>query len=242
MKETMMMNSVQKLMTFAIFGLALMSQLSATVYSPSEIELFLSPEFNLEEKLNANIVQANAQTQDGSTLLIAAIEAGNLEAAKLLIRYNANANQGTDAAGQPPLHCAIWNFHIDIVKFLLNQVPHIDIHQQDEDGVLPLTTAAQGGRLINDIDDRTITDKDLKTYIPVCKQMIDLLIKNGADINAKNKAGDTALHCAVCWGLSELVQTLVKLGADKNIINRMGRTPLDCAIAQQYEEIIRILS
>ena len=238
----MMMNSVQKLTALTFFSLTLMSQLSATVYSSSEIKLFLSPKFNLEEELKANIVQANAQTQDGSTLLIAAIEAGNVEAVKLLIRYNANANQGTDAAGQPPLHCAIWNFHIDIVKFLLDHVASIDIHQQDEDGVLPLATAAQGGRLINNIDDRTITEQDLNTYIPLCKKIIALLVSKKADVNAINGAGDTALHCAATWGLTELVQTLLEQGADKSITNKMGRTPLNCAIAQEHEEIIKILS
>ncbi len=234
------MNSVQKIMTATLFSLTLLGQLCATTYSNQEVELFLDDMPNFENLLKNKTVQSHAETEDGRSLLIAAIEAGNLEAVKLLIKYNANPNQGTDAAGQPPLHCAIWNFQINIVDFLLKYISNI--HQQDDDGVLPLSTAAQGGRLINDIDDRTITEQDLQHYIPICKSIITLLIKNGANINAKNKAGDTALHCAVCWGLSELVQTLLELGADKSITDQKGRTPLACAIDHEYEKIIKILS
>lgn len=231
-----------KLIPLAFFGLTLMNQLCATSYSNREIELFLGDMHNFEDLLQTETIQANDETEDRSTLLIASIEAGNLEAVKLLIQHNANPNLGTDAAGQPPLHCAIWNFHINIVNFLLDQVANIDIHQQDDDGVLPLTTAAQGGRLIIDIDDRTIRDEDSNKHIPVCKEIIGSLVSKGADVNAINGAGDTALHCAASWRFLELVKTLLELGADKRITNKMGRTPLDCAIAYEYEEIVKILS
>ncbi|MBO5997135.1 MAG: ankyrin repeat domain-containing protein [Alphaproteobacteria bacterium] len=52
------------------------------------------------------------------------------------------------------------------------------------------------------------------------------LIENGADINAQDEYGDTALHCAVASGRSEPVELLIKHCAKLDIQNNRGFTPL----------------
>jgi ankyrin repeat protein len=48
----------------------------------------------------------------------------------------------------------------------------------------------------------------------------------GADINATNQAGDTALHAAATRGLNTVVQLLADKGAQLNVKNKRGLTPL----------------
>ncbi len=50
----------------------------------------------------------------------------------------------------------------------------------------------------------------------------------GADVNATNQAGDTALHTAAARGLNSVVQLLADKGAQLNAKNKRGLTPLAC--------------
>ena len=73
--------------------------------------------------------------------------------------------------------------------------------------------------------------------IPEVQSALD----KGANINARNPHGATALFLAVLHGRVELVQVLVSAGADKKIPNNSGKAPLEVAIEAQYEKIIGIL-
>jgi ankyrin repeat protein len=48
----------------------------------------------------------------------------------------------------------------------------------------------------------------------------------GADVNAANQAGDTALHAAAAWGHERVAQFLADHGAQINAKNKVGFTPL----------------
>ncbi|MDX9999790.1 MAG: ankyrin repeat domain-containing protein [Polyangia bacterium] len=52
------------------------------------------------------------------------------------------------------------------------------------------------------------------------------LLEAGADPNAKNEAGNTALHLAAARDQQDLMRTLLARKADPNVRNRYGRTPL----------------
>jgi hypothetical protein len=56
-----------------------------------------------------------------------------------------------------------------------------------------------------------------------------LLLAKGADINAVNDNGETALHLAVSRG-DGLVKFLAEQGAGLDIKDKAGRTPLDVAM------------
>ena len=58
---------------------------------------------------------------------------------------------------------------------------------------------------------------------------ISLMLAKGADVNAVNDNGESALHIAVGRGDS-LVRFLVENGAKLDLKDKAGRTPLDVAM------------
>ena len=55
----------------------------------------------------------------------------------------------------------------------------------------------------------------------------ELLLKHGANINGKNRDGNTALHLAIFLGHAGTAELLIKNGADLNTKNDDGATPVD---------------
>jgi len=72
------------------------------------------------------------------------------------------------------------------------------------------------------------------------KELIELLIAEGADVNANSKIG-TPLHAAAFWGQKEIAELLIANGADVNAKISDGNTPLYFAIWRQHPEITDLL-
>jgi len=72
-------------------------------------------------------------------------------------------------------------------------------------------------------------------------EAIDLCLKQGIDINAKNSREESALHLALDY--PRVLKLLAEHGADLTITNRQGRTALDVALAaaKPNEESITLL-
>lgn len=67
------------------------------------------------------------------------------------------------------------------------------------------------------------------------------LIKAGADVNAKDKSGNTPLIIAVTEGRKEVVSSLVSAGADVDGAGQGGATPLMWAAKRRMDDIAGIL-
>lgn len=72
-------------------------------------------------------------------------------------------------------------------------------------------------------------------------QSVEVCIENGADVNARDMDGFTALMWACMRGNFEIVKYLVERGADVNAKNDAGFTALMMASGQGYFEIVEYL-
>jgi ankyrin repeat protein len=122
---------------------------------------------------------------------------------------------------EPSIHEAAAGGNIKRVKQHL--VEGVDVNAKFKDGWTPLHMAAEEGH----------------------REIVDLLIAKGADINATAGAGAgvgwTPLHEAAEEGHKKVVGLLILKGADINVKNGDGRTPLDLAIKHKNAEIADIL-
>ena len=55
--------------------------------------------------------------------------------------------------------------------------------------------------------------------------MLEVLLKAGADVYAKDKCGNTPLHLAASFSAVAEVEVLLKAGADPSAIDNAGKTP-----------------
>jgi ankyrin repeat protein len=67
------------------------------------------------------------------------------------------------------------------------------------------------------------------------------LVDNGADVNARDEDGATALELAVSGGHWEVVKWLLDKGADVNTRDRFGKTPLTMAASRGLLQIAELL-
>jgi ankyrin repeat protein len=89
--------------------------------------------------------------------------------------------------------------------------------------------AAQSGALLADAAEK----KD--------RSQIAALLKKGADVNAAQVDGMTALHWAVYYDDLPTTTLLIKAGADAKPANRYGVTPLPLACTNGNTEIVEVL-
>jgi ankyrin repeat protein len=67
---------------------------------------------------------------------------------------------------------------------------------------------------------------------------IKLFLAAGADVNAANDQGFTAIHFAAQTGRTRIVEFLSANGARLDVKNKAGRTPLDLATAPAMKALI----
>jgi ankyrin repeat protein len=80
----------------------------------------------------------------------------------------------------------------------------------------------------------------LTGYTPYTN-VVGLLLKNGANVNAQDTTGRSALHCAACKGQVDTARLLVQSGADLSLTNSDGFTPLREAVETGPPTLVELL-
>lgn len=75
-----------------------------------------------------------------------------------------------------------------------------------------------------------------------CKpQIVEILISEGASVEALTSDGSRPLHLAASYGSLRIMNILLDAGADVEVKAGDGKTPLHIAAGKGYPRIVRIL-
>ena len=156
-----------------------------------------------------------------------AVKTGKIEVVKLLVEAGADVNAG----GWPPLCEAVDYENTAIAEYLIDHGANVNAPQ----GWGPLQEAATFSlKMVKFLIERGADINGgprpaLHTAISRAKNrdMAELLIQHGADVNAKDASGNTPLYYAILYiDDSDFINLLIANGADVNTKNRGGETPL----------------
>ncbi len=167
---------------------------------------------------------ANAPGPGGMTPLYAASLADQHEIVEQLMTAGADAN-GRNSDGKTPLHGAGARQSTRIAEMLLLQ--GAQVNSRDSVGRTPLhdATWSEDSPLALDV---CVAPQHTALYDS--SDILRLLTENGADVDAPDQDGLTALHLAAENRPPEVLAALLGSGADANSVDSLGRTPLHLAV------------
>jgi len=161
-----------------------------------------------------------------------------------------------DKLGNTPLHYAAFHGQLAAVKALIDA--GADVKAKNNYG--PFQPGELGGALgqgatthqdpvwllqSHGVDTADMqngyTPLDLALFASRHKEIVDLLLAKGADVNARASSGATPLFWAVMRDQKDDVLTLLAKGANVNLTDAWGDTILDLAIRAQFTTLIPIL-
>lgn len=73
------------------------------------------------------------------------------------------------------------------------------------------------------------------------QEIVEILIKAGADPNKQDDRGMTSLHWAAYFGHQPIVKTLIQSGAQLDIVDNEGWTALHKATSEGHRQIVKVL-
>lgn len=202
----------------------------------------------------------NALNKYGTTMLSLATECGNLEIVEFLVKKGADPNVENSDSSQS-LHIAAKYGHPEIVKFYLNL--GICVDSRDNNGYTPLHYVANRAVhsaavrscyqqvvhiLLNMQADLNAVDKK-EGYPPLLhaarssdKDLVELFIQVGANINCCDENQFTVLHHCSVNGYADIVLSLVegKFNIDLNESTPRGDTPLLLAASCGQKHLVEL--
>jgi ankyrin repeat protein len=192
----------------------------------------------------------------GSTALYVAAENERQATVALLLAKGANPNL-PGRSGLTPLTAAAFKGNDRIVEQLLSQAAApADPNVVDATGKAAITYAAARGfagivrRLLDaGVDARFRYGNALTALmwaaghedgvgVQAAESVVDLLLSRGAEVDAVDDRGRTALMMAAELGHAELVEMLIGRGADQTARDKSGKTALDLAADERVRRTL----
>ena len=198
----------------------------------------------------------NTRAEDGDTPLIRSLrQRGQPELLRMLLAHGADVNR-KGSEGQTALNMAVTR-DVELVEILLEQGARVN--EPADGGETALHYAAVYGstdtiKVLLDAgaDVNAICACQGQPYIDggtalfgavhhVRYRAVEVLIANGADVNRKNSAGQSALIIAAERGLMDIARALLKAGAHAADTDKDGRSAETLARRGKHSEIVELL-
>jgi Ankyrin repeats (3 copies)/Ankyrin repeat len=168
-------------------------------------------------------ITANDYTVTLTPLMLAISSAAKPSVVDALVKGGADVNRA--AEGMLPLNFALTLRHYGIAGYLLD-------HGANVNGADPLLGATPLIEYVMSFQ---------KSGDAEARAMLKRLLDKGADVNARDPSGATALRWAVIAGQHDMVQALLDAGADPTLANHKGDTPLMWAERKPSAETAALL-
>ncbi|MBX2842757.1 MAG: ankyrin repeat domain-containing protein [Flammeovirgaceae bacterium] len=151
--------------------------------------------------------------------LFEATSLGEIEMTGKLIDEDKSLINSHSGDGFTPLGLASFFGYFGLAKFLLDKGANPNLASNNQFKVAPIHSACA-----------------ISNY-----KIVELLIKNGANVNAKQIQGVTPLHSAAHNGETEIVKLLLENGAEVNAKMETGQTAMAMAIDKNFGAITDLL-
>ncbi|XP_036378498.1 fibronectin type 3 and ankyrin repeat domains protein 1 isoform X2 [Megalops cyprinoides] len=211
----------------------------------------MNDEEELVRVLQSGTVNVDVPDTLGFTALMVTAQRGFLSLVRTLIEHGADVKKN-NSSRKDSLMLACFHGHLDVVKYLRDR--GATWTSRDRAGCTPLHWAADGGHLpvlMYMIQDGCEVDArdSVSFWTPLMRvsavsgnpAVASLLIRAGADVNARDKDGKTPLMVAVLNNHEPLVQLLLGNGADPHVKNEFGSGVTEMAKAFGRQNIIHLL-
>lgn len=187
------------------------------------------------------------------TEFIASVRKGDLKKIKSLLAKGTNPNS-RDQDGKPALYLAVESRNLEVVQILLESKAQPNIKtvrvgmncpSEDSLKMAPAKIASDMKDLCHMMNDSEFYDKTplMRSVEFGHVQILQALISSGANVNAQNNFGETALMAAMRTkeGGPICTKILIKAGANVNATNNHGMTAIMFAAGYGHVETLKAL-
>jgi ankyrin repeat protein len=168
---------------------------------------------------------ADSPDPDGQTALLAVARTGNAEAARLLLGHGATVDAREKWGGQTALMWASARRHPAMMQLLIARGADVNARSIDRNYQRHVTAEGRPKSL----DSGGLTPL-LYAARENCMACVDVLLKNGADIDLPDPDGVSPLLVAIMNANWDLARQLILAGADVKQWDIYGETPLFTAV------------
>lgn len=189
-------------------------------FTPLLIATYHSSSHIVDRLITKGGADVNASTDEGLTALHLAAMLGDVRIAKTLIKWGAKVNSRHSITGLTPLHLASTNGNADALNDLVQ-----------------MTSSSE---MINCSSVITETINFCSISMDGRAAVVQLLLRHGADLQARDRHGKTALHLATRHR-SIVLEGLLKAGADVDVKDNDGRVALHEAIRTKHGDGLTLL-
>jgi serine/threonine protein kinase len=177
-------------------------------------------DFLLSKKVDTTLANSN-----GATPLTESTRRGKLDLVTKLLKAGASINH-QDRNGDTALHHSFksWSNNFSIMATLLENGADVNLRNQEGKSAVDSLVTSN----INSADNMCIPTPHSSNSLKNVRNMLNLMVKKGADRQATSKNGNTALHRTGIGNLT-LMKSLIAHGWQLSKTNHNGYTPLQIA-------------